>query len=171
MLQQWFSAYGVEPLYERIHTIHDLEKFLHQEGRNVSTRFVHITCHGKDEQGCGTAKLCLTFDDVDLVRNADIFKGLDGKVIVFSCCQVGNDERAMLAVKEASGAAAIIGYRMSVKDSYANLAEVLLYDRLLIPHMKVAEAVKQVQSTLKWGEGTLSNSFILFSPFLFPHPR
>ncbi len=97
MLQQWLSAYRVEALYERGHSIADLERFLRREGRDVGTRFIYITCHGEDLRGCGTAKLLLTFEKVDLVKDCKIFEGLDGKVLIFSCYEVGNDQPLVAA--------------------------------------------------------------------------
>ena len=100
-------------------------------------------------EGRGTARLSLTFEKVDLVRDCRIFEGLDGKVLIFSCCEIGRDRKAMRIIKESSGAAAVISYRMSVRDSYANLSEVLLYDRLLDSRFSPIKAVEQVQSILK----------------------
>ncbi len=131
MMQQWLSAYGVEALYERVHTKADLNHFLRKEGKNVATRFVHIMSHGSMSAGKRSAQIELTFDDINLAEHASVFKGLSGKVIIFSCCDIGADEQAMIEVKKASGARAVIGYRKEVEDAYTNLAEVMIYDRLL----------------------------------------
>ena len=145
MLTQWLSAYGVEALYERVHTVEALRQFLRREGRNIATRFVHISGHGSDEPGIGTASLHLTFESLDLGKQADVFAGLDEKVIIFSCCEIGADRRVMETIKEASAAAGVIGYRVDVDDHYANLAEVMLFDRLINdPGMSPAKAVELV---------------------------
>jgi len=68
----------------------------------------------------------LTSERLHLGEQADIFKGLDGKVVVFSCCEVGAGRRVMETIKEASGAAGVIGYRVAVYDCYAGLAEAIL---------------------------------------------
>ncbi len=150
MMQKWLSAYSdqgnrVEALYERIHTVEGMRRFLQREGKNVATRFVHIMAHGSHER---RARLHLTFEKLDLRERADVFAHLKGKVIIFSCCHVGADTAAMQAVKEASGAAAIVAYRADVYDSYTNLAEALIYDRLLSTRMSPHRAVAQVHQML-----------------------
>lgn len=150
MMQQWLSALDVETLYERVHTVDDVRGFLAKEGKNVSTRFVHFMGHGADDCGAGKARLCLTFADLDLDKQRDVFAGLTGKIIVFSCCDVGADATAMRAVKEASGAAAVIAYRKGVRDWYTNLAEGMLYERLVHDtSLKPARAVALVNDALQ----------------------
>lgn len=151
MMQQWLSAYSThgnraEALYERVHTVDGLRRFLQREGKNAATRFVHIMAHGSRDR---RALIHLTFDKLDLVEQADVFKGLHGKVLIFSCCDVGADPQAMRAVKTASGAAAVIGYRLSVYDSYTNMAEVMLYDRLLETRVSPQRAVSEVAHLLR----------------------
>lgn len=133
MMQDWLGAYDVEALYERVHTKEAMRRFFRKEGKNLATRFIHVIGHGINDPGVGKARIRLTFDDVHLVDDAQIFTGLKGKIILFSCCQIGADIRAMQAVKEASGAAAVIGYRVDVYDKYSILAEALLY-QILIEH-------------------------------------
>ncbi len=148
MMQQWLYAYDVVALYEKVHTVEAMRRFLRREGKNVTTRFVHIMAHGTDEPGTGTAFIKLTFEKLDLVKDAKVFAGLKGKIIIFSCCEVGADTRAMEAVKEASGAKAIIGYRLPVEDWYTNLTEVLLYDRILSTAWSPKKAVQAVNKAL-----------------------
>lgn len=131
MLQRWLSAYRVRVFRERVHTRADLLGFLKRAARQKTTRFVHIMAHGLRPAGDLGTSLQLTLEKVDLLEDAKLFSGLDGKILIFSCCNVGADAKAMKAVKEASGAAAIIAYRVPVEDSYTNLHETLIYDRLL----------------------------------------
>ena len=133
MMQQWLQAMHVDALYERVHTMDDVKKFLQAEGKNVATRIVHFMGHGKKDHGRGMASLHLTFEWIDLgdPDHLEIFRGLNGKVLIFSCCQVGADAEAMLAVKKISGAAAVIAYRKEVDDWYTNVAEGMLYERLI----------------------------------------
>ena len=97
MMQQWLTAYDVRALCERMHTVDSLRRFLRREGTSVATRFVHIMGHGTHEGPLGTATLDLTFGKLDVAGQADVFAGLTGKVIIFSCCDVGGDRRAMAA--------------------------------------------------------------------------
>lgn len=149
MMKQWLSAYEIDVLYERVHTVESLRRFLQREGARVETRFIHIMGHGTDEPGEGTATLNLTFENLDLVKRADVFEGLKGKVIIFSCCEIGGDRSAMEAIKKASSAKAIIAYRKWVYDSQTNLCEVLLYDRLIDSTMSPKQIVDSVGQALK----------------------
>jgi len=149
MMQQWLRAYKVEALYERVHTVDAMRRFLRHEGKNANTRFVHIMGHGLHVPG-GHAVLQLTFEELNLFEEADVFSGLHDKVLLFSCCDIGGDLDALRAVKEASGAAAVIAYRMEIPDCYTNLAEVLLYEILLSkPATSPKRAVETVANALK----------------------
>ena len=132
----------MEALYEKVHTVEAMHRFLDQEGHNIATRFIHIMAHGVDEPGGGTATLHLTFDKLDLYNQADVFAGLEGKVIILSCCEVGADSRVMRRLKKVSGAMAVIGYRLPVDDWYTNLVEALIYERLINSNMRPDKAVK-----------------------------
>ena len=57
--------------------------------------------------------------------------------------------KSLEAVKAASGAAAVIAYRVEVNDSYTNLAEALLYDRLINTNLSPAKVVDLVGEVLK----------------------
>jgi len=148
MLERWLSAYGIEALHEKVHTVEDIRRFLRREGKNVATRFVHIIGHGTDEPGSGSAWLHLTFEKLDLVKQANVFAGLDGKIIIFSCCEIGADRRAMETVRSESGAAAVIAYRVTVDDWYTNLAEALLYQYFVCTSLSPQHVVKRVSEIL-----------------------
>lgn len=143
MLKQLLEAYsGVEVFHERVHSEDDLAYFLRTEGRKLSTRFIHYMGHGK-YRGGKKATLELTLGPVDLQDRAEIFSGLKGSIIIFSCCEVGANAQVLIHIKEVSGAAAVIGYRKEVVDTYTNLAEALLYDRLFA-NVSPQKAVKIV---------------------------
>jgi len=148
MMQQWLSAYDVVTLYERVHTLEDLRNFLRREGQNVATRFIQIIGHGAHKAGTTKAMFKLTFGSIDLIEQADIFKGLDGKVIILSCCEVGGNSRAMELIKEKSGAAAIVAYRRWIYDFHSNLCEAMLFDRLIETRMNPWKAVDSVNRAL-----------------------
>lgn len=148
MMQRWLDAYGVDVLYERVHTVVAMRGFLRSEGKNIATRFIHVMGHGTDEKGRGTATFHLTFDKLDLVKQADVFKGLRGKIIIFSCCEIGKDRKVLETIKKASGAKAIIAYRNDVSDTDTNLCEVLLYDRLIETRMSPKKVVESVMRAL-----------------------
>lgn len=147
MMKQWLEAYdGVEVLYEKVHTCEDFRLFLRQEGRKPGTRFIHYLGHGENF-GAREACLKLTFENLDLMQEADIFTGLEGKVILFSCCEIGVNTRALQHIRDVSRASAVIAYRTDVVDAYTNLTEALLYDRMIAgvnPH----RAVEQVSKAL-----------------------
>jgi len=149
MIQRWLSAYDVVALYERVHTAEDLRRFLQREGRNVSTRFIQIIGHGTHKQGNSRTTFNLTFGKMDLEQEADAFRGLDGKVIIFSCCEVGGNRHVMELIKRESGAAAIIAYRHWIYDFHSNLCEVMLLDRLIETAMSPQKAVDSVNRALE----------------------
>jgi len=149
MMQQWLSALNVEALYERVHTVQDIRQFLQRDGRNAATRFVHIMGHGTDDPGPGNATIHLTFESLRLGEEADIFQGLNGKIIIFSCCEIGADLRVLETVKEASGASGVIAYRIAVDDWYTNVAEGLLYERLINTTCTPQTAVRLVSDAMK----------------------
>jgi hypothetical protein len=144
MMERWLSAYGIDAVHEKVHTVEDMRHFLRREGQNVATRFVHIIGHGTDDPGARTAKLSLTFEDLDLAEQADVFAGLEGKILIFSCCEIGADHRALETVRNVSGAAAVIAYRVTVDDWYTNLAEALLYQLFIKTGLSPHSVVEKV---------------------------
>lgn len=140
MLKQFLEAYPrVKVLHERVHTGQEFANFLHTEGRKITTRFIHYIGHGINRSPNSTS-LNLTHGKLNLHEETSVFSRLNGKVIIFSCCEVGANQRVMAQIKESSNAAAVIAYRTEVCDTYTNLAEALLYDRLfsgISPHAAV----------------------------------
>ena len=88
-----------------------------------------------------------TFERLDLLKYSELFAGLDGKVLLFSCCEIGENVRAIEHIKEVSNASAVIAYRTAVRDHFTNLVEVLLYERIFAG-VKPAAAVEQVARSL-----------------------
>lgn len=148
MIVRWLSAYGVAVYHERVHTRDDLGYFLKRAARQDATRFIEIIAHGAEPEEDLGYRLKLTFESVDLREDAGLFAGLNGKVILFSCCNLGSDRIAMERIKEASGATAVIAYRVPVEDYYANLHDALIYDRLLTTHQTPRVAAEKVAEAL-----------------------
>jgi len=149
MMQQILYAFDVEALYERVHTVDSMRRFLRQEGKNPATRFIHVMSHGTVGPKPCSAMLHLTFDDLDLVKQADVFKDLQDKILLFSCCQIGQDRKVLEIIKDVSQAAAVISYRLDVNDWYTNLAEALLYERLIKSTISPQKAVRLVGEVLE----------------------
>ena len=149
LMRRFLSAYDVEAMYERVHTKEDLRRFLTRHARSAGYRFIHLICHGEDPKGPNSAHLVLTFDKVILPADASIFEKLNEKILIFSCCKIGADKPALMAVKEASGAAAVIAYRRSVYDNYALLAESLFYDQVIERGQTPQRAVERVCKALR----------------------
>ena len=149
MFQQLLYPYNTKALYARVHSTVDLKNFLKQEGKQIGTRIIHILCHGENPVGKKTAYIKLTHEKVDLVEHANIFKGLIGKIIIFSCCEIGNNIKVMRHLKDVSGARAVIGYRKEVYDTYTNIAEILMYDRFIQTVHSPSSNVRQIQEILK----------------------
>ena len=131
----------------------DDRKFLEIDVDNFNERLKAMKPHVAFDvpnvlTGEGNLKIDLTFESMDLIKQSDVFAGLDGKVIIFSCCEVGADRRVMKAIKKISGAAAVIGYRLEVDDWYTNLVETMLYERLINTRMSAKKVVKRVNEAL-----------------------
>jgi len=146
MVQRWLSAYDVKTVYERVHSVSDLHGFLQKRGANIATRVIQIICHGTHKGGNTT--LNLTFEKLDLVDNAELFKGLDGKILIFSCCSVGANRRAMENIKRVSNASAVIAYRRIVWDCYSNICEALLFDRIIASRTPPVQIVDKINDAL-----------------------
>lgn len=91
----------------------------------------------------------LTFESLDLRECAEIFAGLEGKLLIFSCCQIGSDKVAMRYLLRRSNAAAIITYDRDIDDVYSFLSEALVYSRLLDSDLGLSRAVRKVRSALR----------------------
>ena len=65
----------------------------------------------------------------ELIRS--VFSQLDGKLLIFSACDIGKPRGLAEYVSRVSGAKAVITYDGFVTDEEANVVEVLLYYRLL----------------------------------------
>ena len=145
-LREFLSTYGVSTLYERVHTKRDLEHFLGMAKRTPNIPYIHFVAHGSVK---GRSRLRLTFEDLDLRREAGIFKGLDGKLLIFSSCDIGADHAAMERILDLSRARAIIGYTKEIDDAYSYLAESLLYGLIFDSLLSPKEIVKRVRVALR----------------------
>ncbi|GMV80776.1 MAG: hypothetical protein AMXMBFR7_19600 [Planctomycetota bacterium] len=143
-IQELLAGYDARLLYERVHTREDLRRFLRHEGRLPNVRMIHFCGHGHRE---GT--FSLTFEDIRLEENFDLFEGLAGKVVLFSSCEIGSLSETLQRLVDATGLAAVIAYRTEVQDTYANLADAMIYDRLLTSGATPRQIVKHVNAALK----------------------
>jgi hypothetical protein len=145
-LREFLKTYGVSVLYERVHTKRDLEYFLTRARRTPNIPYIHFIAHGSVKE---RSKLSLTFEDLDLRREAGIFKGLGGKILIFSSCDIGADRVAMERILEFSRARAIIGYTKEIDDAYSYLAESLMYGLIFDSQLSPREIVKRVRIALR----------------------
>lgn len=139
------EQYGAKLLYERVHTIEGLQFFLRSEGRKSNVRLIHFTGHGHGREGT----LSLTLEDIKLAESSELFKGLKGKILLFSSCEIGRRAKILRNIVRENGLAGIITYRAEVEDTYANLAESMVYDRLLLSSDPPERIVKHVNAALK----------------------
>jgi hypothetical protein len=145
-LREFLDSYGIRALYERVHTKRDLERCLAWARGSPNIPYVHFVAHGRLKE---RSRLQLTFEEVDLHREAGIFRGLDGKVLIFSSCDIGADRPAMERILELSRARAIVAYTKEIEDAYSYLAESLLYGLLLDSGLSPVEIVKRVRLALR----------------------
>ena len=145
-LREFLDTYGVSALYERVHTKRDLERFLSLARRTPNIPYIHFVAHGSVKE---RSRLRLTFEDVDLHREAGIFRELDGKILIFSSCDIGGDRQAMERILGFSRARAIIAYTKEIEDAYSYLAESLMYGLIFDSLLSPAKVVKRVGSALR----------------------
>ncbi|MCZ7645459.1 MAG: hypothetical protein M5U26_09275 [Planctomycetota bacterium] len=143
-IRELLHGYGARLLYERVHSKDDLRRFLRAEGRRPTVRMVHFCGHGHRE---GT--FSLTFDEVDLTQDVELFRGMRGKILLFSSCEIGSLGETLQALVREVELAGIIAYRTEVEDTFANLADAMIYDRLLSTGASPRQAVRQVNAALK----------------------
>jgi len=89
-------------------------------------------------------------DRADYARVRDCFEKLDGKIIVFSTCDVGRPGGLAQYVSEISGAKAVIAYSENVYDYQTNAAEALLYWQFMClqsKRMTPARIVRQLRES------------------------
>lgn len=130
-LARMLRTYGTRVFYERVHSREDFARFLHEESKkSPDLRFIHLMAHGTASPRIKHARLKLTFEEIDLWEDADFFAGLDGRILFFSSCEVGSNEKVLMHLLDSSRAQAIYAYTKKVEDPYTNLVELLVYDRL-----------------------------------------
>ncbi len=150
MMVQALQAYNIEAVYEKIHTKQGLKRFIQEEcRRRVTLRIIHIISHGLSSPGENNTKLELTFENIDLAGDSDIFEGLEGKIIIFSSCEVGRDIELLKKLVKESKARAVFAYNVEVEDWYTNIAEFLIYDRLFNTTWSPRKIAEKVALTLK----------------------
>lgn len=119
---------GLELIPERVHSRSDLKKFLNVARRNPRIRVVHIVSHG--EYSPKRPVIVLTGDEkINLAdrEGRNLFRGLHGKVLLFSCCEIGGNDELMRALLKISRAKAIFSYTDTVTDRQALITEALFY--------------------------------------------
>lgn len=151
MMVQALHAYNIEAIYEKIHTKQGLKRFIKEEcRRRITLRIIHIISHGISSSKKNNTKLELTFENIDLKNDHNIFENLEGKIIIFSSCEVGRDIEVLKTLVKKSNARAIFAYNLEVEDWYTNIAEFLIYDRLFNTSWtprKIAEKVARSLET------------------------
>ena len=119
---------GLELISERVHSRSDLKKFLNVARRNPRIRVVHLVSHG--EYSPKRPVIVLTGEEkINLAdrEGRNLFRGLHGKVLLFSCCEVGGNDELMRALLKVSRAKAIFSYTDTVTDRQALITEALFY--------------------------------------------
>lgn len=144
-IKELLSAYGAKLLYERVHTKEGLRSFLQKEGRQANVRMIHFAGHGHGRKGT----ISLTFEEVRLLELEPLFRGLNGKVVLFSSCEIGRCRKQMERLVKTNQLAGIIAYRTEVEDSFANMADAMVYDRLILSSDPPRKIVRQVNAALK----------------------
>ncbi len=147
MMQRWLSAYDVKAVHEKVHTIAGLRGFLTHVGRRLTTRVIHITCHGKNEDG--TSTLHLLHENIDLSKDLDGIR-LPGKILLLSCCEVGSNRKVMQHLADELQVDALVAYRRAILDSYANICDALFYEHLFRGSaMRLETGIERIYQAMK----------------------
>ena len=156
--RQFFKPYGIRCLYETVHTKKDLAYFLRLARKASSNiRWIHYLGHGDREEGTTRCDLVLTHDRVVLPDQVDIFGDLFGKILIFSCCDVGSNRRVLHEILKATDAQAVFAYRGEVYDEQTRLAEAMLYNLMIRkPGLKPKKVAQFVNYSL-WNIGVEFN--------------
>ena len=134
LYRAFLGGYGVRPLYERIHHRDDIVHFVRRHGPD--TRIVHISCHGRRDRQ--NTYLRLSRDRIYLRRHGEIvtdqpwLKILEGKIVIFSACEVGADRQTMGYLVTRNRLELLFAYSDVVYDGLAFVAEALIYDDLIL---------------------------------------
>jgi len=132
-MKSFFGTYDhIEFIPKEVHSRSDLSKFLDYAREDKRIRAIHIVGHGEISKN--KCSLVLTMDErIDLTKdeNQKIFKNLDGRVLFFSCCQIGSDVDIMQNLLKKSKAEAIFSYSDDVQDDQAFLIESIFYHLFL----------------------------------------
>lgn len=148
-LEEFFKPHKVKCLYERVHSKENLRYFLGFARRTTSNvRWVHYLGHGSTREGSNKCQLDLTAGKLLLPEDLEVFAGLPGKTLIFSCCDVGRCPGVMEQILGISGAEAVYAYNGEVYDHTARVGDTALYGIMLNePHLKpqtVAQRVNQI---------------------------
>jgi hypothetical protein len=150
-LQHLFQVqrYPGQVLYERVHSKADFAAFLKTARRRRGVRYIHYAGHGECSPDGKRVELVLTHDCIDLSSADDraVFAKLNYKVLVFSCCEIGQAGAVMQRLADESKAT-VICYRQPVSDAYANTAEMLLYDLFQTSGRSPRDVVRNVSRAL-----------------------
>jgi hypothetical protein len=150
-LQHLFRVqrYAGQILYERVHSKPDFAAFLKAASRRGRVRYIHYAGHGEYKPAARRVELVLTYEVINLADPADrsLFAGLAYKVLIFSCCEIGQASRVMQQLADESKAT-VICYRQPVSDAYANTAEMLMYDLFQTTGRSPSDVVQSVSRAL-----------------------
>jgi hypothetical protein len=148
MMKTWLSAQSVVMLAEKVHSLVDLRNFLRKEGNRFDTRLIHLMSHGYMEGGKPFLKL--THEVVDLEEEVGNFPRIPGKILLLSCCEVGQAAEVMQSLRDATEAQAVLAYRRDVNDDYSNLTEAMLYACLFQhPGLKLRTVIQKVHESMR----------------------
>jgi len=144
---------GLELISERVHSRTDLRKFLDLARRDTRIRVVHIVSHG--EYSPKRPVIVLTGDEKINLGDSDgrrLFHDLRGKVILFSCCEVGDNDELMYSLLKTSNAKAIFAYTDTVTDAQALIIEALFYHlvRRDLGKRDLARTLERIHEQLKF---------------------
>ena len=133
-----------------VHTKEDLKFFLGWARKDPAYTLIHFVGHGSKSRR--STNLHLTRDTINLKYESGrkLFRGLDDRYLLFSCCDIGKDKNMLDTLRRSSGAAGVFAYAVAVYDYQSFLIDAMLYHLLFgnIPYAEEKRTPKFIKTAL-----------------------
>lgn len=134
LLAEWLESIGHKLAHKTVHSVDDLF-VLAPRIRKTNYLFAHFNCHGKVGSG-KDPRISLAPDGewIDLLE-ADTVEAFrecfSGRAVLFSACDLGKYQGAMLSFKRRAGLKHVAAYTRPVYDYEAALVDLCIYQGIL----------------------------------------
>lgn len=141
-----YESEKVTVVAKEVHSLLDLRYFLDLARGDRGFVLIHFVGHGEFTPGRTIVELT-NGDEIDLSsrQGLSVFRDLQNKVILLSCCGIGKDQKTLDKLREVSAALAVFAYAVNVYDYQAFLVDAIMY-HLLLGHVPVSEKRMDLES-------------------------